>query len=137
MNASVLLGHSDLNVNVVVSVDIAVHLADAFALQTDGLVHRAAGGNLGTGRTGQPPRLAKTSPFNSKAYHTESQLFDTARIAIWEMCGERVCRAEPTGQLSFQWITLQAVQIGSSIDTSCIYTRASTVHDTRYLTLLK
>ena len=47
----ILLGYSDLDVDVVVSVDVAVQLADALALQPDGLVHLAAGGNLGSTRT--------------------------------------------------------------------------------------
>ena len=46
--ARVVLGYSDLDVDVVVPVDVAVHLADALALQTDGLVHLAAGGDLGS-----------------------------------------------------------------------------------------
>ena len=45
--ARVVLGYSDLDVDVVVPVDVAVHLADALALQTDGLVHLQPAGIWG------------------------------------------------------------------------------------------
>lgn len=44
----VLLWHSDLDVNVVISIAVAVHPPDAFPLQPDHLVSLAAGRNLKT-----------------------------------------------------------------------------------------
>ncbi len=47
----VLLWYSDLNVNVVISIAVAVHPPNAFPLQPDHLISLAAWRNLKTHRT--------------------------------------------------------------------------------------
>lgn len=47
----VLLGHSDLDVNIMISVAVAVHPPNAFPVQPDHLISLAAGRNLKTETT--------------------------------------------------------------------------------------
>lgn len=46
----VLLRHSDLDVSIVISIAVAVHLSNAVPLEPDNLVGLATGRNLGTNR---------------------------------------------------------------------------------------